>query len=580
MSDQRPPDDTAPEQRTRRGRHAAARTARDPRAVALLLVVALVAVVGIGVLVTWVAGDDGGESGSDAAAAPVAPLECDEPIRLDVAADPAVSAVVTTLLEDLECVDARVSPQASDLTADAVARPEGVGLGGSLPDVWIPSSSLWVEQARSSEAGAARIADDPVSLATSPVVLAAAADSEPGAGWSGDEADWVQLMDAGSARIASGDPRSDAPALAAMLAATSGEPTPQAVAAMSAKVSVPAAQGRSPAQMVLEDVADVMPTSELDVIRTQESGGQQGALRTAYDSRLGALDFPLVIVTGEGSEDAGEDVTAAAETARAELLGEEAATAFAALGLRTGDGELDERYREGYGVDAGSREPEAVAADGVTAGLDAWAVAGRRARILVVVDRSGSMRRPLPEGTVAKSALARDSVVQLVASASPDTDLGLWAFTTNRGDAFIERLVPLAPLSAQSTGATHRERLTTAVTGLQPIPTGDTPLFQAVLDAYQEAQANYAWGRLNAVVIVTDGRNDHPSGTLTEEQALDQLRLLYDGMRPVRILALGYGPETDLAGLTRLADVTGGQAYQGLTEAEAATLLERTLPEL
>ncbi|MGA8046834.1 MAG: VWA domain-containing protein [Dermatophilaceae bacterium] len=569
------------DQTTRRGRHASARTARDPRLVAVLLVVALVAVVALGVLVTWVAGRDSGASGSDAVAAPpAAPLECEEPIRLDVVADPSVSGTVATALEDLECVDARVSAQASDVTADAVARPEGVGLGGALPDVWIPSSSLWVEQARSTEAGAARVTDDAVSLATSPVVLAASADAEPGAGWSGSEADWVQLMDAGAVRVASGDPRTDAPALAAMLAATAGEPTPQAVAAMSAKVSVPASQGRSPAQMLLEDVADVMPTSELDVIRTQESGGRQGALRTAYDTRLGALDFPVVIVTAEEADDSGEDVAAAAEAARAELLGEDAAAGFAALGLRTGGGELDERYREGYGVDAGAREPETVAADGVTAGLDSWAVAGRRARILLVVDRSGSMRRPLPDGTVPKSALARDSVVQLVASASPDTDLGLWTFTTNRGDAFVEPLVPLAPLSAQSTGASHRERLTTAVTGLQPIPTGDTPLFQAVLDAYQEAQDTYAWGRLNAVVVVTDGRNDHPSGTLTEEQTIDQLRLLYDGMRPVRILALGYGPETDLAGLTRLADVTGGQAFQGLTEAEAATLLERTLPEL
>ena len=71
-------------------------------------------------------------------------------------------------------------------------------------------------------------------------------------------------------------------------------------------------------------------------------------------------------------------MTAAAEAARAELLGEDAAAAFAALGLRTSGGELDERYREGYGVDAEPREAEALVADGVTAGLDAWAVAGRR----------------------------------------------------------------------------------------------------------------------------------------------------------------------------------------------------------
>lgn len=572
------------EQRTRAGRHASTQTSRDPRLIAIIVVVALVAVLGLGLLVGRLfggSGDDGGDAGGDGGSdrGPTAhgsAVECEDPTRLDVVTDPAISGAVSALLDGLECVDAQVSAQASDLTADAVSRAEGVGLGGSLPDVWIPSSSLWVSQAGSTETGATRLTGEAVSLARSPVVLAAAPETADELGWPEAGTGWAALIDAGSVRVASADPRSDAPALSALVAATGGSPTPEAVATLSTQVAVPAAQGRSPAQMVLEEAADVMPTSELDVIRTQESGDRAGSLAAAYDESLGSLDFPLVTIAGEREIDT-EIIAVLTER----LQSEDAAAAFSELGLRTATGELDDRYQDGYGIAADATVPDPpAAAEAVSAAMEAWAVAGRRARILLVIDRSGSMLNAMPGGAVPKSALARDSVVQVVGSASPDTEVGLWSFTTNRDEAFIEQLVPLAALSTQSTGASHRDRLASGVTGMEPIPTGDTPLFQVVLDAYAAAQDNYSWGRLNAVVVVTDGRNDHPSGTLTEEQTLDQLRLLYDGMRPVRILALGYGPETDLAGLTRLADVTGGLAFQGLTEQEAATLLARTLPEL
>lgn len=566
------------EQRTRSGRHASTTTRRDPQLLALIAVVGLVAVVGLGFLVSRLIGGGAGDgrSGETVQAAEEVALDCEEPARLDVVTDPAVSGPISSLLEDIECVDVHVAAQASDLTAAAISRAEGVGLGGSLPDLWIPSSSLWTAQAGSTEAGAERITGDPVPLARTPVVLAAAPGTASELGWPDAGTVWAELVDGASIRVASGDPRSDASALSALVAATGGNPTPEVVAAMSTQVIVPAAQGRSPAQMLLEDAADVMPTSELDVIRTQEAGGQAGSLTAAYDEALGSLDFPLVTVAS-GREIAAEVIAVVTER----LQSEEAVEAFSELGLRTVSGDLADRYHEGFGItaDAAVSEPSA-AQEAVSAALDSWAVAGRRARILLVIDRSGSMLNPMPDGTVPKSALARDSVVQLVGSASPDTEVGLWSFTTEGDDAFIEQLVPLAALSAQSTGATHRDRLAGGVTGIQPIPAGDTPLFQVILDAYEEAQGNYSWGRLNAVVVVTDGKNDHPSGTLTEEETLDQLRLLYDGMRPVRILALGYGPETDLAGLTRLADVTGGLAFQGLTEEEAATLLARTLPEL
>src|SRR5690606_7887171 len=128
--------------RTRSGRHASTSTRRDPQLIAIVVVVALVAVLALGFLVTRPIGGDGAAADDDPDIVQAADGDssgCETTTRVDVVADPAISTAVASALAPLanspSCIDAQVAAQASDLAADTISRPEGVGLGGSLPDV-------------------------------------------------------------------------------------------------------------------------------------------------------------------------------------------------------------------------------------------------------------------------------------------------------------------------------------------------------------------------------------------------------------------------------------------------------------
>ncbi|GAA4394818.1 substrate-binding and VWA domain-containing protein [Ornithinibacter aureus] len=537
----------------------------------------LVLAVGGGYAVQRLVSDDGA---AQAAGAP-----CD-PATLSVVADPAIARALTTATAGLApgadgCVSVTVTSQPSTTTAAEIARAEGTGLGGSLPDVWVPDSSLWVEKAKATPVGATRLTGDATTVATTPVVIALARSTATELGWPDTQPRWAELA-AGSPGIASGspDPQESAAGLAALLAQTDGRSTPEAVAEVSQRLTVPQAGGRTPAQLVADGTYDAMPTTELDVLTAQTAAGVRGSVVAAYDPALGpALDFPMLLLTTKEGPDTAR-ATAYAALVRA-LDTDAARQALTEAGLRTPEGELDDSFGAELGVAEGDLvDGERPDGAQVTAALDSWALAGRRSRLLVVVDRSGSMRHPIPGGSIAKSTLAQDSLRRLVGSAAPDSDLGLWSFTTNSPGDDIQALVPLGRLDATVGSVPRREALTTAIGTLTPSLQGDTPLHRAVIASYASAQQDYAYGRLNAVVIVTDGVNDDPGQSISEAAVLSQLRQLYDPMRPVRIITLGYGPEPDLASLQRMADVTGGQAFKGLTEQEASTLLATTLAKL
>ena len=93
------------------------------------------------------------------------------------------------------------------------------------------------------------------------------------------------------------------------------------------------------------------------------------------------------------------------------------------------------------------------------------------------------------------------------------------------------------------------------------------------------AQANFAYGRLNALIVITDGRNEDAQ-SVSLERLLDALRLQFDGVRPVRIIAIGYGEQADTANLRRITDITGGRTYEALTADEVESAFAQVLADL
>lgn len=193
-----------------------------------------------------------------------------------------------------------------------------------------------------------------------------------------------------------------------------------------------------------------------------------------------------------------------------------------------------------------------TAAD-VTETLDIWSTVTRSGRILAVIDVSLSMNRSAgrrPRIEVVKRAAQRG-----LSRLGDHWAAGLWAFSTNlNGSGDHVELVATRLLTAD-----QRRALLAALHSLEL--RGDTGLYDTVLAAYHAALSGWDPDRSNAVVVLTDGRNDDTSGGVTRiEDLRDELRAVADPQRPVTLVLVGIG-EANIAELRQIADAVGGGAY-------------------
>lgn len=542
------------------------------------LALPLVGVLGLGLVVAGVMVYLDRDSQGDTQAAPPCPQH-----TLTLAADPAIADTLTAATSDLsrwlddgQCLRVEVTSTPSAQTAADVARPAGRGLGSAIPDAWVAESSHWLDVAGATTAGSQRLAGaDPASLGTSPIVVAVAADKAADLGWPDTQPTWSQLLatDAGQWRLGTPDPAGTAAGLAALLAAGTD---PATLSTLGRRLELPSFQKQTPAAAVAAGELDAAPDSEADVVL---AGGDVVA---AYDPAIDAsLDFPFVALTPDRAADDDKARQRDLATLRTALTSPETQALLAEAGLRGPDGTLPASYDEGDGVlDQPAAPALAPDAEAVTTALGEWTQVGRRSRLLVLVDRSGSMDNPLPGGTETKAGLAEQSVTELIDSSAPDSDIGLWTFTTGQGQEGIDTLVEVGSLGDPATtgDGTRRDQLLRAMPALAPDPEGGTPLYRAVLAAYAWSLDHYSFGRFNAVVVVTDGRDDDTTqAPIPQAQVLDTLRRQYDGMRPVPIITLAYGADADVTALRAMSDVTGGQTYQGLTQRQVAGMLTQAL---
>ena len=192
------------------------------------------------------------------------------------------------------------------------------------------------------------------------------------------------------------------------------------------------------------------------------------------------------------------------------LTGSAGQRALGAAGFRTPDGDAPSSAAETDAVDVGAPMGTSVTdATGLDDARTGWATQGRRSRLLMVMDLSGSMGERLPDGRTRAEA-AQDALRGLVEGASPDDALGLWGFTTLIGNGDYEILLPAQQLDATSDGVSLRSQFLTEVDQLAPVPGGSTSLYDTVAAGYATATDRYVDGRFNAVVVVTDGRNEDP----------------------------------------------------------------------
>jgi Mg-chelatase subunit ChlD len=270
------------------------------------------------------------------------------------------------------------------------------------------------------------------------------------------------------------------------------------------------------------------------------------------DSPVPSLDFPYVIMP-----DVGEDKRKAAERFLDRLISQQSADALADAGFRTPDGKALRDRSQDKRTSAAPMTPvplpEPATVEDV---LNAWAAVNLSGRVLMLIDVSGSMQQQVPGTDLTRMAVTTDAAVQMLALFKPTTRLGWWLFSTKLDGArdYVEWL-PVTPVSEQQASGVP-DKLRT----IKAVPNGATGLYDSALAAYQAAQQQWEPGRINAVIIMTDGRNEDPDGPRLD-QTLTELSNLRDPRRPLPIIGIGIGPDVDAAELKALAGATGGREF-------------------
>ncbi|TQN30940.1 von Willebrand factor type A domain-containing protein [Haloactinospora alba] len=551
------PDDRSPATGPPRGR----RRRRGGGAVAALAGAAAI-LLGLGVTGWYVLNNWGGCSGQD--------------LALDVAVSPdlvpAMDEIATRFNEAQHNVDDRC------VTADVRGvDPANVayGITGTGPstddaesDVWVPDSSLWTTIVEN-EAENTTFTDTGTSVATSPLVLAqpeGTTDDAAPSSWKelvpteapGNNADAnMRLME--PTRNSSG--MATFALIADAIGAQAAEESPQFVAAIQS-LQQGAAPDKSTAFTALSEYSDgtppLMALSEQAAWRYNTENSDSPAHVRYPEGGTYTLDYPYVV------RDTSTALAQAAERFRETLTKEPAQNTLTSKGFRSAEGEADtDALTEEFGFQEDPPEDvPAPSAQKVQDLTSAWNQFKLDSRMLTIVDVSGSMLEPVPGTDMNRMEVTRKTAIEGLDMLPPGSELGLWRFSVKiNNDLDYEELLPVADLSGDAEGgATYKEAMAAEWRNLEPVPDGDTGLYDTYLAAYRQMARSYQSDRVNSILMFTDGNNDDED-SIELDKLVETLKKESDPEQPIPIFTIAFGPDIDPEPLERISEVTGGAAY-------------------
>jgi Ca-activated chloride channel family protein len=265
-----------------------------------------------------------------------------------------------------------------------------------------------------------------------------------------------------------------------------------------------------------------------------------------------ALDYPFTVLPG-----APRDKAQAARAVQLTLSGDAYRNRLAEKGLRAADGSSGTGFAAPKGAPAittvGTPAPDPKALGKL---LSTWTALLAPGRILTVIDVSGSMATPVPTaGGATRDQVAVEAARRGLGLLDDTWAVGLWTFSTqlDNGNDW-KQIVPIGVLSSE------RAQLANGLATIQTKPNGGTGLYNTVLAAYKNVQSGWDPGRVNSVLIMTDGKNEDAPG-LSLDQLLGELKKVADPARPVEVIALGIGNQVSQAELERITNATGGATF-------------------
>ncbi|RZU54508.1 von Willebrand factor type A domain-containing protein [Krasilnikovia cinnamomea] len=438
-------------------------------------------------------------------------------------------------------VTARSSAEVADAVTRASARP---------PDVWIPESTVVLRRLGADVVGrpdpARSVATSPLVLAVSPDVAARLGGARPSiddlvAAAGGDRPVALRLPERGSAATAG--------AVLSLRGAVARRPDARAALTGVLRTAEPDAAPAALTPAALAKGHAAAPMTE------QAAWAARSALVPLYPRRAGfVFDYPFTVLTLDGYR---QQVAGLLFDALRGAAGQELVTA---AGFRDVRGQAGAPLA-GWG--APGPVPASAPDDAALRGVDRMLDTVRRdARLLAVLDVSGSMGRAvegLPGAT--RIDLAKQAAERGLALYPDSTEAGLWIFATDLTPTTDYReLVPVAPLAAGSDGTGNRFRLVDALTGVRPVPGGNTGLYDTTLAAVGAVRQGWNPRKVNAVILITDGANDDRHG-LSRAALLAALRAGQATGRPVPVITVALGPDSDVRALARISAATGGASY-------------------
>lgn len=498
------------------------------------------------------------------------------------------------------CYGIAVDDMASGVAESRLTEAGWESAWGPAPDAWSPGASTWLQLLRNDRSAHDRPDILPAeirSAASSPVVLAMPQPMAEALGWPDAELGWSDLLtladdprgwaakghpEWGQFKLGKTNPNVSTSGLAAtvgaFVAATGtssdltldslkdprvrdfaagveksvvhyGDTTLTFLANLQRADDAGAALGYVSAVAVEEksviDYNAGNPRGDLD---TKGQHGKPRVPLVAVYPREGTLvsDHPFAVLQAPWTDPgkragAGDFLEYLREPAQQEL--------FTGEGFRSYDGRpgpvvSDSEYlRDDVGIVLSPPSPPVLSAV-----RDTWAQLRKPARVLLVLDVSGSMGSSAGGGRT-RLELAQAAAVHGLAQLSDTDEVGLWVFPA-QGTVYWQE-IPIAPLRPQRQEMTRRIQ--------QLIPRGGTPLYAVIRQASDVVRAGAGSGMINAIVVMTDGKNEYP-----DDNDIDGLvrqlgdRAVEDG---VRVFTIAYGQDADLDGVRRISEASLAAAY-------------------
>jgi Ca-activated chloride channel family protein len=272
-------------------------------------------------------------------------------------------------------------------------------------------------------------------------------------------------------------------------------------------------------------------------------------------------DHPYVVLTT-----ASDDQKAAAADFLAYLQAGPQQKRFTDLAFRGFDGKPGAGLTQANGLLPDQKftvlDPPAPAV--LAKALSTWDVQRKRARVLLVLDVSGSMQEQTSDGR-SKLEVAKQAALQSLNLFAADDEVGLWTFS----DKQDLRVPPYDEKVAVGALSATRDRLRQAINGLSP--GGGTALYATTRAAQRKLLDSVDPTRINAVVLLTDGKNE-----TNRDNDLDSLVRDLDASgleSSVRVFTIAYGSKADLGVLQRISKAARAAAY----DASDPTTIDKVL---